>query len=241
MRPCSVMNFRSHAAFFQSTGVVSSITRRRRLSLMSVSPWTMTCACFICPGLKCSRWRSRIHVRWPHTNTCSAGQSERCDETDPDLKWAVRRHSRHAGSALYQLDFLTPGISPRNASKRKSMRDIWNRLRNPRVRPEIRHRFLTRVGLALRGSACSPRCASIRFSTEDAGFRIAAFNSARCSAYRSTTFFRFSFFRMQLFLAIGLSFPQGVKIVPSPLSESARGEEPAYELPYCLYTNTARS
>lgn len=156
MRPLSVMNLRNHSAFFQSTGVVSSITRRRRPSSMFVSPYTMNVA--------------------------------------------------------YQLDFLTPGISPRNANKRKSMRDMPNRLRNPRVRPEIRHRFLTRLGLALRGSACSSRCASIRSSKEDLGFRITSFRFARWCTYRITTSFRFSFLMMQLFLAIGPSFPQGVKL-----------------------------
>lgn len=136
------------------TGVVSSITRRRRSSIMLVSPYTMNCA--------------------------------------------------------YQLDFLTPGISPRNANKRKSMRDMPNRLRNPRVRPEIRHRFLTRLGLALRGSVCNSRCASIRSSNEEPEFRITFFILARWWAYRFTTSFRFSFLMMQLFLAIGPSFPQSV-------------------------------
>lgn len=112
----------------------------------------------------------------------------------------------------YQLDFLTPGISPRNANKRKSMRDMPNRLKNPRVRPETRHRFLTRLGLALRGSACSFRCASIRSSKEAPGFRITSFRFARWCAYCSTTAFRLSFLMMQLFLAIGPSFPQGVKL-----------------------------
>ena len=124
----------------------------------------------------------------------------------PPPEWAVRRPNRYSCPALYQLDFLTPGIPPRNANKRKSMRDMPNRLRNPRVRPEIRHRFLTRLGLALRGSACSPRCASIRSSKEDPGFLITSFKMVRCWAYCFTTSFRFSFLMMQLFLAIGPSF-----------------------------------
>ena len=94
------------------------------------------------------------------------------------------------------------------------MRDMPNRLKNPRVRPEIRHRFLTRLGLALRGSACSLRCASILSSKEAPGFRITSFKLARWWACRFTTSFRFSFLMMQLFLAIGPSFPQGVTLSP---------------------------
>jgi hypothetical protein len=45
-RPFSVMNLRSHSAFFQSTGVTSSIPRRRRSSNMFVSPYTMNGAYF---------------------------------------------------------------------------------------------------------------------------------------------------------------------------------------------------
>src|SRR6516165_1035015 len=45
----------------------------------------------------------------------------------------------------YQLDLVTPGISPLSASCRKHKRHIWNLRRTPRGRPQMRHRFLKRI------------------------------------------------------------------------------------------------
>jgi hypothetical protein len=41
----------------------------------------------------------------------------------------------------YQLDLVTPGISPSLASLRKQRRHISNFRRYPLARPQIRHRF----------------------------------------------------------------------------------------------------
>ncbi len=40
---------------------------------------------------------------------------------------------------------MTPGISPRSASDRKHIRHIWNFLRYPLGRPQIRHRWYRRT------------------------------------------------------------------------------------------------
>jgi hypothetical protein len=46
---------------------------------------------------------------------------------------------------LYQLDFVTPGISPASAKFRKQMRQSWNFLRIPRGRPQRRQRLCART------------------------------------------------------------------------------------------------
>jgi hypothetical protein len=46
--------------------------------------------------------------------------------------------------SLYQDDFETPGISPRNASRRKHKRQIPNLRRKARGRPHIWHRLCWR-------------------------------------------------------------------------------------------------
>jgi hypothetical protein len=45
----------------------------------------------------------------------------------------------------YQLDFVTPGISPDKARLRKQMRHNWNFLRYPRGRPQRRQRLCPRT------------------------------------------------------------------------------------------------
>ena len=57
---------------------------------------------------------------------------------------------------VYQLDLVTPGINPCEASSRKVRRDILNRRMNARRRPVTSQRFTTRVGLASRGSCARP-------------------------------------------------------------------------------------
>src|SRR5205085_324892 len=52
----------------------------------------------------------------------------------------------------YQLDFVTPGMNPPEASSRKVRREILNRRMNARRRPLTSQRLTTRVGLASRGS-----------------------------------------------------------------------------------------
>src|SRR5690606_32635822 len=56
----------------------------------------------------------------------------------------------------YQLDFVTPGIIPAEASSRKVRREILKRRRYARRRPEISHRFTTRTGLASLGRSDKP-------------------------------------------------------------------------------------
>src|SRR5205814_9642257 len=57
---------------------------------------------------------------------------------------------------IYQLDLVTPGINPCEASSRKVSRDILNRRMKARLRPLTSQRFTTRVGLASRGSCVKP-------------------------------------------------------------------------------------
>src|SRR6266480_786871 len=57
---------------------------------------------------------------------------------------------------IYQLDLVTPGIKPCEASSRKVRRDILKRRIKARRRPVTSHRFTTRVGLASRGNCVSP-------------------------------------------------------------------------------------
>jgi hypothetical protein len=45
----------------------------------------------------------------------------------------------------YQLDLVTPGISPRNALSRKQMRHIPNFLRKARGRPQMLQRLYPRT------------------------------------------------------------------------------------------------
>src|SRR5439155_19080212 len=72
---------------------------------------------------------------------------------------------------IYQLDLVTPGIRPCEASSRKVKRDILKRRIKARRRPVTSHRFTTRVGLASRGNWVRPA---------ESFF---AFNSARNAAY----------------------------------------------------------
>ena len=55
----------------------------------------------------------------------------------------------------YQLDFVTPGIIPAEASSRKVMREILNRRMYARRRPLTWQRLTSLVGLASRGSWAS--------------------------------------------------------------------------------------
>src|SRR5438552_3636995 len=56
---------------------------------------------------------------------------------------------------LYQLDLVTPGMSPCEASSRKVRRDILNLRIKARRRPVTSQRLTTRVGLASRGNCVS--------------------------------------------------------------------------------------
>ena len=56
----------------------------------------------------------------------------------------------------YQLDFVTPGINPAEASSRKTRREILKRRMNARRRPLTSQRLTTREGLASRGSCERP-------------------------------------------------------------------------------------
>jgi len=46
----------------------------------------------------------------------------------------------------YQLDLVTPGISPRKLSKRKQIRHRRNRRKNPLTRPQSGQRLYCRQG-----------------------------------------------------------------------------------------------
>jgi hypothetical protein len=48
-------------------------------------------------------------------------------------------------SSSYQLDFVTPGISPASASSLKHRRQSWNFLRYPRGRPHRWQRWYARA------------------------------------------------------------------------------------------------
>src|SRR6202011_5850717 len=63
---------------------------------------------------------------------------------------------KHRWERFYQLDFVTPGIIPWEASSRNAMRDSRKRRMNPRRRPLCWQRLMRRVGLASRGSWASP-------------------------------------------------------------------------------------
>jgi hypothetical protein len=52
----------------------------------------------------------------------------------------------------YQLDFVTPGMNPFEASSRNVRRETLKRRMKARRRPLTSHRLTTRVGLASRGS-----------------------------------------------------------------------------------------
>src|SRR6266481_6164866 len=45
----------------------------------------------------------------------------------------------------YQLDFVTPGISPCNVRSRKQIRHIWNLRMKPRARPQRLQRLRVRI------------------------------------------------------------------------------------------------
>ena len=64
--------------------------------------------------------------------------------------------SQSGAATAYQLDLVTPGINPCEASSRKVRRDILNRRMKARRRPLTSQRFTTREGLASRGSCASP-------------------------------------------------------------------------------------
>ena len=45
----------------------------------------------------------------------------------------------------YQLDLVTPGISPRRLCNRKQIRHIWNRRKKALTRPQSGHRLYRRT------------------------------------------------------------------------------------------------
>lgn len=64
--------------------------------------------------------------------------------SDEALILSSTQHSRLVARYSYpdhQLDFVTPGISPRRLKKRKQILHILNRLRNPLTRPQRGHRL----------------------------------------------------------------------------------------------------
>src|SRR3982751_4436544 len=65
-------------------------------------------------------------------------------------------HPESKSLVVYQLDLVTPGINPCEASSRKVRRDILNRRMKARRRPLTSQRFTMRVGLASRGSCARP-------------------------------------------------------------------------------------
>src|SRR3954471_24544995 len=65
---------------------------------------------------------------------------------------AALKEQPQRGERSYQLDFVTPGMSPPEASSRKVRREILKRRIKARRRPVTSQRFTTRLGLASRGS-----------------------------------------------------------------------------------------
>ena len=61
-------------------------------------------------------------------------------------------HPKTHEPVSYQLDFVTPGINPFEASSRNVRRETLNRRMKARRRPLTSQRFTTRVGLASRGN-----------------------------------------------------------------------------------------
>ena len=59
---------------------------------------------------------------------------------------------RDSGVNGYQLDFVTPGMNPLDASSRKAMRESLKRPMKARFRPLAMQRRLRRTGLASRGN-----------------------------------------------------------------------------------------
>jgi hypothetical protein len=69
-----------------------------------------------------------------------------CHSGIPDFSQHIRNGIRNTHPYLsYQLDFVTPGISPSLASLRKQRRHIPNLRKYPRALPHIRQRLTFRV------------------------------------------------------------------------------------------------
>src|SRR5512137_2973418 len=83
----------------------------------------------------------------------------------------------------YQLALIRPGMSPRIAASRILVRARPNLRNVPRGRPVMSQRLRSRLGLALRGSACRRFIASMRSSIERVWSSMIAFSSARLAAY----------------------------------------------------------
>jgi hypothetical protein len=88
----------------------------------------------------------------------------------------VKRQSSNAISA-YQLDLVTPGISPASARFRKQRRHSWNFLKYPRERPQRRHRLCARtlnfgVRLALAFMHVLATVTPVTFNIPDFRFQI---------------------------------------------------------------------
>src|SRR5512137_1795170 len=83
----------------------------------------------------------------------------------------------------YQLALIRPGMSPRMAASRIFVRAMPNLRNVPRGRPVMSQRLRSRLGLALRGSACRRFIASMRSSIERVWSSMIAFSSARLAAY----------------------------------------------------------
>src|SRR5664279_1290619 len=74
-------------------------------------------------------------------------------------KLMARMHTWHPKpnvAEYYQLDLVTPGMSPCEASSRKVRRETLNRRMKARRRPVTSQRLTTRVGLAFRGNWVRP-------------------------------------------------------------------------------------
>src|SRR5689334_5890829 len=83
-----------------------------------------------------------------------------------------------------------PGISPRSAYSRSLLRPRPNLRNTPRGRPVSAQRLRRRVGLALRGSACSLRRAAKRSSSEVFEFSMIAVSASRRFSNFFTSFSR---------------------------------------------------
>ena len=91
---------------------------------------------------------------WSVTATVIA--SERGKVEKKKLIDRMQPGTRTRSQTFYQLDLVTPGMSPLDANSRKVRREILNRRIKARRRPDTWQRLTTRVGLASRGSCERP-------------------------------------------------------------------------------------
>src|ERR1043166_3348187 len=100
--------------------------------------------------------KSGAESHWSAIVASAFGVAARKGENKKFMERMRAAHPRDREPVSYQLDFVTPGMNPPEASSRKVRREILNRRINARRRPLTSQRLTTRVGLASRGSCDRP-------------------------------------------------------------------------------------